>query len=324
MMVAVAARQMDSMAVDIYASGVELLGEVVMWEMTRGEIRYADLVDNLKTAGLNPDAAAVMLPKNAFKRACRRLRENRIIRELDKDGRMVSFQFTQEQRVDGALEYHREAVMVLDTESGAITCAECPALADLAREHLADAIAYRTSNDITRIVQRLFDEESKSFPALFPVRKKGGVYFVPHEYRDFLEKISQFVRGLGGDVKKLPIPKGSLSGDRAIKDTVTKGIEELIADYEQAVTSFCTDTTFGRIERYAERVKLAKHKVESYEAYLEDNREKLTKSLAAVQAKLKDKVKELAKDEKWSEKNADRMERFEKKEAAELATAGAA
>src|SRR6516162_5295780 len=96
------------------AAGTPLLGEVITWTCSGVAVRHLDLVDALAACGLDASVARELAPRHAFTRACNKLSDRRIIRQVGEDGAHVRFQFTQESRHGDRFEYELETVLTLD------------------------------------------------------------------------------------------------------------------------------------------------------------------------------------------------------------------
>ena len=273
------------------ATGLPLLGEIITWTTAGVAIRHLDLVDALRGAGLDEAVARELAPRHAFTRACKKLAADRIIRQVGEDAATVTFQFTAEHRDGDRFAYDFETLLTLTKTTGQVSC-PLPGLAGLAQEELDRCIAVRTGGDITRVVQKLFEREAD----LFPIREQGGAYYVPQAHAMFVDRIQGFVGTLGGAVHRFPIPAGTAHGDRAVKDTVARGIAALIAEHEAALAGFGDDTREATLTRMAERIRLTKHKLEAYACYLAEERGKLERTLAQAAATLRAKVDALAAD----------------------------
>jgi hypothetical protein len=270
-------------------SGTRLLGEVISWTCSGVAISHLDLITALRDAGLDESVARELAPRHAFARACRKLARERIIRQVSEDGKAIVFQFTSEKKEDDRFTYELETLLTLEKSTGKVTC-PLPGLATLAQEELDRCIAARTGGDVTRIVQRLFERKAD----LFPIRPKGGAYFVPQEHAGFVDRAQQFLGKLNGQMLRFPIPAGTSHGDRSVKDAVASGLASLIAEHDAAVETFGEDTRPDTLERAAERIKLTRHKISAYAAYLADERDRLDRELARAAGKLREKVAELA------------------------------
>lgn len=115
------------------AAGTRLLGEVISWTCSGVAVTHAALVAALADAALDEGVARELAPKHAFTRACRKLSDQRIIRQVAEDESCVKFQFTAETRTSDRIEYELETMLTLDKKTGTVTC-ELPGLATLAQE----------------------------------------------------------------------------------------------------------------------------------------------------------------------------------------------
>jgi hypothetical protein len=271
------------------AAGTALLGEVITWTCSGVAVRHLDLIDALSACGLDPAVARELAPRHAFTRACRKLSDRRIIRQVGEDEAHVRFQFTQESRHGDRFEYELETVLSLDKKSGAVTC-DLPGLATLAQEEVDRCVAHRTGGDVTRIVQRLFERTAD----LFPIRPQGGAYFVPARHAPFVDRVQSLLGRLNGQVMRFPVPAGTSEGDRSVREAVAAGLSALVAEHRQAVAAFGADTRPGTVERAAEKIRATRFKVESYAQYLAEERDKLERDLAVAQQELRNKVEALA------------------------------
>jgi hypothetical protein len=61
------------------AAGQKLLGEIITWTCPGLAVRHLDLIQALRTAGLDEGVARELAPRHAFTRACKRLSDQRII-----------------------------------------------------------------------------------------------------------------------------------------------------------------------------------------------------------------------------------------------------
>jgi hypothetical protein len=265
------------------------LGEVITWSASGVKVKHRDLVHALREAGLDEAVARELAPRHAFTRACKKLSEDRIIRQVAEDDTFLRFQFTAEKRESDRFTYELETVLTLDKATGTVTC-DLPGLATLAQELLDDAIEARTGGDITKVVQRLFERQAD----LFPIRDKGGAYFCPQEHASFVDRVQTFLGKLNGKLNRFPVPAGTPHGDSSVKDAVANGIAALIQEHRAAVTAFGSETRPSTLERAAERIRLVRHKVACYSAYLAEERERLERDLAEAARELRDKVEQLA------------------------------
>jgi hypothetical protein len=102
------------------------------------------------------------------------------------------------------------------------------------------------------------------------------------------------VKKLKGNLRRFPVPAGTPHGDRSVKEAVACGIEALIADHNKAIEGFGEDTRPDTLERAAERIRLTRHKVESYSVLLAEERSRLERELAAASDRLRTRVETLS------------------------------
>jgi hypothetical protein len=264
--------------------GTKLLGEVISWS-ARGPVRHADLVSALRDAGLDERAARELAPRHAFTRACKKLSRQRIIRQVAEDAHSIRFQFTAEHRAGDRYEYELETTLELEKATGKVGC-PLPGLTALAQEELDRAVEARTGGDVTHVVQRLFERQAD----LFPVREKGGVYFVPAEHAAFTDRVERFLGKAGGRMGRFPVPAGTPQGDRSVKEAVAAGLGELVGEHQKAVEGFGADTRPDTLERAAGRIRLTRHKLAAYAEYLAEERARLERGLAEADRALRAKV----------------------------------
>jgi hypothetical protein len=271
------------------APGAKLLGEILSWSCAGLTVKHSDLVAALRDSSLDETVARELLPRHAFARACRKLAKQRIIKPVTEDANRILFQFTQESKAGDRYEYTLETLLTLEKTTGKVSC-DLAGLATLAQELLDHHIEVRSGADLTRVIQRLFERKAD----LFPVRPQGGCYFVPHEHAGFVDKIDTLVGKVHGRLWRFPVPAGTAHGDRSVKEAVASGLATLIQEHRQAVAEFDTDTRESTLERAAERIRLTRFKVQTYAAYLAEERDHLEKDLANAAAVLRQKVEDLA------------------------------
>jgi len=265
-----------------------VLGEVISWTCAGVAVTHPALVAALRDAGLDEKVARELAPKHAFTRACKKLSDRRIIRQVAEDETSVKFQFTHESRDGDTYEYALETMLTLDKRTGTVTC-DLPGLATLAQEHLDHALDARTGGDVTRVIQKLFDRHAD----LFPVRPQGGCYFVPARHAGFVEKVQVMLGRINGQILRFPVPAGTPDGDRSVKDAVAAGLAGLIDEHRKAVAAFGDDTREDTLTRAAEKIRQNRLKVEAYAELLADEKGRLDRAVAAAREELRLKVEQL-------------------------------
>ncbi len=269
-----------------------LLGEIVTWDMKSMEVPFAKVQEALFDARLDPTAATDLRAVTAFRRAVKEYKDGRTIDKVssDKDSGVVSFQFTRKYlEATGVLEFAYETTVHLDTLDGRITCDDAQ-IEEHARELFAHAQGHRTTSDITRLVQRMFEAQAD----LYPINpKKGVAYFVPECHRDFSEKIEQFLDSLGGRLLRFPVPKGTPEGNRSVKEAVEEGLQALADELEHAIADWTTSTRESTFEKALERWKVIEHKAKAYSEYLGERQGDLLERLDGTKRAIAQRVMDL-------------------------------
>lgn len=269
--------------------GLKLAGHVITWSAGEGEKTFAFVRATMKDNGLDEGLLRERQAAHAFSRACRKLSEARIIRELRRDKDSIWFQFTKESQEKDRWEYSYEATLKLNKTTGKVECEDSDQLAEAAQKHLDYYMDAVTVSDVTAIVQKLFDREAD----MFTIRDQGGAYFVPIAYADFLGRVNAFLSALGGHMNRFPVPSGTVEGDAAVKESVTDGMERTIADYRDAVASFGVTTHQKTLGQAAEKIKLLRSKLDVYAVYLAEGKEKLDEALTEAADQLKARIAQI-------------------------------
>lgn len=272
-------------------ASMKLLGEIITWNArSETEHRHKDVVVALTEAGLEAKIARELLPRFAFSRACKALEENAVI-DVVKDGNEeIAFQFTKKTMQNEEWVYTPDTRLVLNKTTGTVTCKKTD-LQTQAQQLLDEAMDVRTTSDITKIVQRLFEKNAD----LFSIRDQGGCYFVPQEHTEFILRVDTFLKKLGGEITRFPIPAGTQYGDQAVQKSVAEAMMGIVQEHEAAVAQFTINTRRDTIEHAAEKIKLTRVKIEAYANYLQDKSVELLAAVDAANQKLTDQCSVLAK-----------------------------
>ena len=79
-----------------------------------------------------------------------------------------------------------------------------------------------------------------------------------------------------------------------MRQAVADGLAGLIAEHRQAVAQFGADTRPDTLERAAAQIRTTRFKVESYAAYLAEEKARLDRELELAADELRAKVEQLA------------------------------
>lgn len=292
----------------------ELAGEVVTFKThgCRDEIPLDQVRQALVSAGLDPNEAKDLLPANAFRRALRKMARDRTIDQVDDVGSVVKFQLTLKTLDDqGLVDYDREAVLSLD-ENGMVSCPESQEFADKAQVLIAEAIGHRTSRDVKSLVKRMFNKNTTR--ELFCINSEnGGTYFVPERHRPFTAKVDLFLRELGGELGRFPVPSGTEEGNASIGSAINEGIEQYVASLDSVVENWGTGTPDATHERYGELYREAVFKAQSLQEFLGDKVSQLQARVEKSKNAMATKIMQLAaeKEEQSMAANDDPLDQQE-------------
>ena len=224
---------------------------------------------------------ARLQPRHAFARACKKLSDSRIIRQLGEDERTLTFQFTAESRAGDTFEYTLETLLRLDKQTGQVRC-DLPGLATLAQEELDRAMEMpgggggggggggQSGTDVTRVIRR---NSSIGKPICFPFAIKARCGLFRRRFgtirRILVDRVQTVPRGsAGGRLARFPVPAGTpRKAIRSVKTAVADGL----AARSSRIIAAAVDVVRRRhartatIRRAAERIALdTRFKIEAY------------------------------------------------------------
>ncbi len=266
----------------------ELLGNVVSWNMRNFRVKFSDLVGYLTAAGLDPKLARSLSPRNAFGRACRRLSESRVIRKVEEDEDVITFQFTREGKgTDKLFEYWMESLVRLNKKTGVIQ-ADLDVLRDRAQKELDSAMGERSGSDISELVLGIF----KAMGDVWQIQ--GNVWFVPEKNLGTVEQVQNFLDYLGQKISRFAVPKGNKESETSVRDVIVRGLQKFIEEHKKAIEGMGDTTRGSTLERVVEKIKETKFKVEAYRELLSSSREALETSLNECNQMLRSKISAMA------------------------------
>lgn len=264
-----------------------LLGEVIVWDTPTKRVDYPALQAALDATGLDRNALAELRPQTAMRRALADMSKYRAIDKLKTDDAgAVSFQLTHKTTRANLVEYTHEARVDLDG-TGHVHCPDSYEIETTAQQLFDEALAHRTTSDISRFLMKLFAAHADLF-AINP--RKGVAYFVPHEHQDFTAQVQNFLSAIGGQLYRLPVPAGTVDGNRSVSQAVDEGLQELARDLETASRGWSETTRTSTMERALEQWRTIAHKAEAYAEYLGDRQQQTLAKLAEAKATLRAEI----------------------------------
>ncbi len=264
------------------------LGEIVSWQPPK-VVRFLDLKAALGVAGLDEALAREMLPRNAFSRAAKSLAEHRIIRQVSEDEKQIIFQFTQEHLSDGKYEYSYETKLYLGKENGSVVCPDHPELAPLAMQLIQNEMEVRKTMDVSRLIQRIFDQHSAD---LVPIRSQGGVYFVVESQQELIESVDVLLKTIGGHLRRFRITPDSATTAQSVARSMHEYMLTLLSDFEKTCGDINRDSAPHVLQRRALRVIELRGKLDANKDLLQDLVSDVSERLDQAEKLLAEKLTE--------------------------------
>jgi len=252
-----------------------ILGYVAWWNVRGVKINRTVFRDILNGLGLDGNKYA--RPHNyrsTFIRCLKGMEEKRIIRPVKEDQDRMIYQFTAETLVEDGdtphLEYTQELQVEIDKsiyfaelEFGQALKCDSSIRQQLIEAFNEERESYNSS-DITRYVQKIFNEEAD----IVSLRPQGAVYFVPAEYESIVTKVGQAMEAIPGDAQFDFFPVPDVKSARTM---VGRGVNSEIAaefakmDREiQEVKAGTKEVTDKWVEHRKEVVQELKARIQMY------------------------------------------------------------
>jgi hypothetical protein len=242
------------------------MGTIVSWEAPK-EISFDELTTAVLKAGFDSKYSREMAPRNAFSRAARDLADARVIRKLDEDDTEVRFQFTKEYMAANLIRYDFECMMWLHKEHGTIRTdtTDAQELVDQAQALVYEHQGKRNRSDITRMIQRIFEDRKGDLISLHP---NGGTYFVPDTHKDLVEQVRLLLTELGGKLNPFVISFGDPNTSASVAEAMADHLIQQIDEFRKTCESFSPDTSATVIARRTETIAAMRDKLQGYQALL--------------------------------------------------------
>lgn len=271
----------------------KILGFVCFWNIRSVDITKDELAAKLTEAGLDPKMAKDHNYRSAFLRALKNLEEQRIIRLVEENRDVLSYQFTAERNVDKtSLEYDRETIVVIDknkyrkTEKfeDALAQGRDDIKAKITELFYREKTRYR-SPDITRFLQKIFTEQAD----IINLREQGSVYFVPAGFKSVIDSVSKLMGLLGGMCRFEYMPMPDVGQSRKmVKSAVVDEVRALFTNLEKEIKEAAEEgktnekwvmNKLSKIEDIRKRISIYEGVLAEQAKTLDDDFAKLTDTL---------------------------------------------
>ena len=240
------------------------LGQIVSWRVPTS-VSVDTLRAALGAARLDPELAGDLHPRYVLARALRDMKSGRVICRLKQiDENTVSFQLTLQQAGATQVDYKREAVVTLDLHSGVVT-ADDPGIEAKARELVREHAAKRLTNDLTRLVQHVYDKHRAD---LIPIRDQGGAYFVPDLHKALVDQSRLFLLAIGGRLNSFAVRLGCSDTAESVAESMAEYLQRLIEEFRVSCADITMDSRRDVVNRRNERAAELRRRLECYRGLL--------------------------------------------------------
>jgi hypothetical protein len=277
-----------------------VLGHLTWYSISETQIKRDELLYNLRRCGLDEGwmPPEIRVP-DAFRKATKAIERkkvaagenihNYLVREISSDKKHVQRNIVLEVvDVKGRrLHYEpEEAILVLDKKTGTIiTHIKNPGslAAELANQASDLFNTFKDHHD-ARTIRSMVQNILRSM-APTPVRPSGGVYFVPVNYKQELEKLTAFLSNLPGESEAFMIP---LINNPENRDMVRKKLNDHLKD----TLRFLRDGLFNpKLDKSNASMLLgeAKRRLQDFEEYkkvLADEMSDMQELIGLIQAQM--------------------------------------
>lgn len=268
---------------------MELLAEVICWSKLPRPVPLSSLRDALSDTGFPVDLARDLLPRHAFTRASKSLAQKRIIRKLEENEDVLTFQLTQEVRGSDRFEYDFETYLYLNKKTGTVRCDD-DKLREMAQGAVDNALQLRTSGDITQLCRTIISSQSK---VTFPIRQMGGAYLIPAEHGAVIESLERLLKQIGVSMVRFPIPKGSVVAQENVREVMKNTFAALISKHSRKIAGLGDKTRGSTVEREMVEIQALQMQIEGYGELLASEAGRLLDQLGRAKKDLESKLMEL-------------------------------
>jgi HPt (histidine-containing phosphotransfer) domain-containing protein len=172
----------------------------VFWTDAIPSVSLFKLREALTASGLAPEIARDLAKRYCFIRAKNKLRSEGLIDQLSETDERLTFQMADRFYSTQAIRYTKRALLWFDKETHVIGC-EDEDLRSRVQVAFENAAETYTPDRVGELIKRIFRQHK----AVVPLRKNGGIYFVPAAMKDVLDQVSQFIKRIGGEIYTSPV-----------------------------------------------------------------------------------------------------------------------
>lgn len=235
-----------------------MLGTVVSWTAPSKTMKTQDLQSAALAAGLDPTLVKPVSYRSAFKRASREISDDLIVRRIA-DGETEDYQVTLESKHDDEFFYTKHCNIKVNKSTGVVEC-DNEEIQKQVQARVDFHVEHQNTSDMTRLIQKVF---SKNEADLVPLRRQGGVYFVPQSQNELLVKVDAFVAAIGGSLFKYHLSTTSDTAE-SVATNMSNYLRGLISELKDSCKEIDTDTPDYVLARRFQKFAVLRMKVECH------------------------------------------------------------
>jgi hypothetical protein len=240
------------------------LGQIVTWRVP-SQVSVDQLRAALTAANLEQDLAGDLHPQHVLSRALRDMKAGRVIAKLQRvDDDHVRFQLTRQHIDDAGASYEREALVTLDLRTSYVT-ADDAAIAEQARALVAEHTAKRLTNDVSRLIQRVYDTHRAD---LIAIREQGGAYFVPDTHKALVDATRTLLASIGGKLQSFAVRLGCADTAESVAGALADHLSAMVTELRESCAALTTDSRADVINRRTGRIAELRRRLDCYHGLL--------------------------------------------------------
>lgn len=222
---------------------LEIVGWFIWWTIRNVEITRQAFEALLQASGLKYTSKEAT-NRSSFLKAIARVqseekKEGLLLRKIKARGKEYVYGLVDE-RVDGSehLHYQHECNLRFFVETGAMICENPDHRAyQLVLKYFDHYQLIMDSEDVREVIMDMLADTYA-----IGVRQRGGIYFVPGQFSEVVEKLEALIAGLGSECYLATAPQiDEERTKKSVYKAFVEGLKEKIAEFRTALENNLTD-----------------------------------------------------------------------------------
>lgn len=253
----------------------ELLGVIVSFSPP-SEVEFYRLRAALSGAGWESGLAREMLPRDAFARAARQLRQGRLIDVVAETDDSILFQLTRKWSDENEVHFALDTQLTLDKTTGRVTCSD-DALRVHAEGLISAHLGKRSRQDVLRILKKVYEGAKAD---LVVISDAGGVYFVPDYHGQLIDATRKFLAHIDGKLRsEFRVFWGDPEAEQSAAGNVLEHLQGLIAEFRDSCAVLTHESKPFLVDRRTAEVTALRDKLDSYRGLLSAYSDEITSEI---------------------------------------------